>query len=111
VSTYLNLPDSFRCWSSNNSQVSELYRKSCLVSYTSFTFREHAHALSARQAIAQSRKSRGLFSWFRRGEPEFRPTYNYETDGSACRIYGSLQVKKVTGMSNPDSPPLLLTYR
>lgn len=60
--------------------------------------REHAKALSARQAISQSRKSRGFFSWFRRAEPEFRPTYNYETDGSACRIYGSLQVKKVTGM-------------
>ncbi|KAG1767910.1 endoplasmic reticulum vesicle transporter-domain-containing protein [Suillus occidentalis] len=60
------------------------------------TLKEHAKALSARQAISQSRKSRGFFSWFRRAEPEFRPTYNYETDGSACRIYGSLQVKKVT---------------
>ncbi|KAG1868548.1 endoplasmic reticulum vesicle transporter-domain-containing protein [Suillus subluteus] len=60
------------------------------------TLKEHAKALSARQAISQSRKSRGFFSWFGRAEPEFRPTYNYETDGSACRIYGSLQVKKVT---------------
>ncbi|KAG2032149.1 endoplasmic reticulum vesicle transporter-domain-containing protein [Suillus americanus] len=60
------------------------------------SLKEHAKALSARQAISQSRKSRGFFSWFRRAEPEFRPTYNYETDGSACRIYGSLQVKKVT---------------
>jgi len=60
------------------------------------TLKEHAQALSARQAIAQSRNSRGLFSWFHRAEPEFRPTYNYETDGSACRIYGSLLTKKVT---------------
>lgn len=60
------------------------------------TLKEHAKALSARQAISQSRKSRGFFSWFRRAETEFRPTYNHETDGSACRIFGSLQVKKVT---------------
>ncbi|KAG2147713.1 endoplasmic reticulum vesicle transporter-domain-containing protein [Suillus bovinus] len=60
------------------------------------TLKEHAKALSVRQAISQSRKSRGFFSWFRRTEPEFRPTYNHETDASACRIYGSLQVKKVT---------------
>ncbi|KAG1735355.1 endoplasmic reticulum vesicle transporter-domain-containing protein [Suillus paluster] len=60
------------------------------------TLKEHAKALSARQAVSQSRNSRGFFSWFHRAEPEFHPTYNYETDGSACRIYGSLQVKKVT---------------
>lgn len=28
----------------------------------------------------------------------FPPTYNYRPDGSACRIYGSVEVKKVTGM-------------
>lgn len=28
---------------------------------------------------------------------EFRPTYNHIPDGSACRVYGSLDVKKVTG--------------
>src|ERR1700691_570572 len=62
--------------------------------------REHSKALSARQAIAQSRKSRGFFSAvFRRGPPEFRPTYKYRRDksGSACRVFGSLEVKKVTG--------------
>ncbi|KAF8836758.1 DUF1692-domain-containing protein [Paxillus ammoniavirescens] len=60
------------------------------------TLQEHAKALSARQAVAQSRRSRGVFSFFKRGEPDFRPTYNHQTDGDACRIYGSLTVKKVT---------------
>ncbi|KIJ62960.1 hypothetical protein HYDPIDRAFT_135453 [Hydnomerulius pinastri MD-312] len=60
------------------------------------TLKEHAAALSARQAVAQSRNSRGLFSFFKRSEPDFRPTYNHQTDGTACRIYGSLAVKKVT---------------
>ncbi|KAI6035703.1 endoplasmic reticulum vesicle transporter-domain-containing protein [Pisolithus marmoratus] len=60
------------------------------------TLKEHQKALSARQAIAQSRKSRGLFSFLRRKQPEFRPTYNHRSDGTACRIYGSLSVKKVT---------------
>jgi|SRR5882762_1667995 len=60
--------------------------------------REHGKALSARQVVAQSRKSRGFFSTiFRRSTPEFRPTYNYKRDGSSCRIYGTLDVKKVTG--------------
>ncbi|KIK95031.1 hypothetical protein PAXRUDRAFT_33197 [Paxillus rubicundulus Ve08.2h10] len=60
------------------------------------TLQEHAKALSARQAVAQSRRSRGLFSFFKRGEPDFRPTYNHQADSDACRIYGSLTVKKVT---------------
>ncbi|KAI6007937.1 hypothetical protein BKA83DRAFT_4529954, partial [Pisolithus microcarpus] len=60
------------------------------------TLKEHQKSLSARQAIAQSRSSRGLFSFFRRKQPEFRPTYNHQRDGSSCRIYGSLSVKKVT---------------
>ena len=60
--------------------------------------REHSEALSARQAIAQSRKSRGFLSTiFRRSGPAFRPTYNHKSDGSACRVYGTLEVKKVTG--------------
>ncbi|KAI6110186.1 endoplasmic reticulum vesicle transporter-domain-containing protein [Pisolithus croceorrhizus] len=60
------------------------------------TLKEHQKSLSARQAIAQSRNSRGLLSFFRRKQPEFRPTYNHRQDGSSCRIYGSLNVKKVT---------------
>lgn len=28
---------------------------------------------------------------------EMPPTYNYRPDGSACRVYGSIEVKKVTG--------------
>jgi endoplasmic reticulum-Golgi intermediate compartment protein 2 len=62
--------------------------------------KEHAAALSARQAVAQSRKSRGLFSTlFRRNNDGYRPTYNYQPAGSACRVYGTVQVKKVTGWS------------
>lgn len=59
---------------------------------------EHTQALSARQAIAQSRKSRGLLDTIlRRDPPAFKPTYNYHPDGSACRIFGTVTVKKVTG--------------
>ncbi|KAL5526702.1 hypothetical protein ACEPAF_8427 [Sanghuangporus sanghuang] len=58
----------------------------------------HTQSLDARQAVAQSsRKSRGFFDTiFRRNPDKFRPTYNYKPDGSACRIYGSMSVKKVT---------------
>ncbi|KAF8434101.1 endoplasmic reticulum vesicle transporter-domain-containing protein [Boletus edulis BED1] len=58
--------------------------------------KEHAQALSARQAVSQSRKSRGLLSFFTRAQPDYRPTYNHKADGDACRIYGTLRVKKVT---------------
>ncbi|KAI3619540.1 endoplasmic reticulum-derived transport vesicle erv46 [Moniliophthora roreri] len=62
--------------------------------------KEHAEMLSARQAVAQSRKSRGFFDTIlgrgRSSAPQFKPTYEYETHGSGCRIYGSLEVKKVT---------------
>ena len=61
-------------------------------------YREHAAALSSRQAIAQSRKSRGLFNWWsRREESLFKPTYDYKTGENACRISGTLAVKRVTG--------------
>lgn len=61
-------------------------------------YREHAEALTARQAIAESRKSRGFLSGlFRRSQDLYKPTYNHVPDGSSCRIYGSLTVKKVTG--------------
>ena len=59
---------------------------------------EHTQALSVRQAIAQSRKSRGLLDTIlRRDPPPFKPTYDYRPDGSACRIFGTVTVKKVTG--------------
>ncbi|KAG8213457.1 endoplasmic reticulum vesicle transporter-domain-containing protein [Butyriboletus roseoflavus] len=60
------------------------------------TLKEHAMELSARQAVSQSRKSRGFFSFLQRAEPDYRPTYNHKADGDACRIYGTLAVKKVT---------------
>lgn len=60
---------------------------------------EHTQALSVRQAIAQSRKSRGfLDTILRRESLPFKPTYNYRPDGSACRIFGTVTVKKVTGI-------------
>ncbi|KAH9981895.1 endoplasmic reticulum vesicle transporter-domain-containing protein [Russula compacta] len=59
--------------------------------------KEHAAALTARQAVAESRKSRGFLSGLlRRPQSLYKPTYNYVPDGSACRIYGSLTVKRVT---------------
>ena len=60
--------------------------------------KEHAAMLSAQQAVSQSRKSRGLFSAWRRNTDQYRPTYNYQKDGSACRIYGIITAKKVTGV-------------
>ncbi|KAH8094490.1 DUF1692-domain-containing protein [Cristinia sonorae] len=61
------------------------------------TLKQHAEALSARQAISQSRKSRGLFATlFRRTASQYRPTYNYQPAGTACRVYGTVDVKKVT---------------
>jgi hypothetical protein len=58
--------------------------------------KEHAAALSARQAIAQSRKSRGLFTWlYNREKSLFKPTYDYKPGESACRISGTLAVKRV----------------
>lgn len=61
------------------------------------SLKEHAAMLSAQQAVSQSRKSRGLFSFWRRNADQYRPTYNYQKDGSACRIYGTITAKKVTG--------------
>ncbi|KAF9448497.1 DUF1692-domain-containing protein [Macrolepiota fuliginosa MF-IS2] len=58
----------------------------------------HSDALSASQITAQSRRSRGLFDTLlsRNNEPKFKPTYTHEADASACRIYGTLAVKRVT---------------
>ena len=65
--------------------------------------REHAEALSSRQAIAQSRQSRGLFDWFsRREESLFKPTYDYKPGDNACRISGTLAVKRVKGAFLPN---------
>lgn len=59
---------------------------------------EHAKALSVQQAVSQSRSSRGFFAnIFRRSDSQFRPTYNYQPAGTACRVYGQVNVKKVTG--------------
>ncbi|KAF9509814.1 hypothetical protein BS47DRAFT_1396547 [Hydnum rufescens UP504] len=53
---------------------------------------------AARDIVALSRKNRGFFAWLwnTNRKQEFAPTYNYRPDGSACRIYGSVEVKKVT---------------
>jgi hypothetical protein len=53
--------------------------------------------LSARQAVSQSRKSRGFFSYLSRtNNTQWKPTYNHVEDGSACRIWGTMFVKRVT---------------
>lgn len=71
---------------------------------------EHAAALSVRQAVAQSRRSRGFFATlFRKVNDGYRPTYNYQPDGSACRVYGTIEVKKVTGLRQPLSIVSFLT--
>ncbi|KAI0353648.1 DUF1692-domain-containing protein [Trametes cingulata] len=61
------------------------------------TLKEHAEALSARQAVAQSRSSRGFFDvLLRRSGNRYKPTYNYQPDGSACRVFGTITAKRVT---------------
>ncbi|CDO74241.1 hypothetical protein BN946_scf185031.g6 [Trametes cinnabarina] len=61
------------------------------------TLKEHAEALSARQAVAQSRSSRGFFDvLLRRTGNRYKPTYNYQPDGSACRVFGTITAKRVT---------------
>ncbi|KAI0833861.1 DUF1692-domain-containing protein [Trametes gibbosa] len=61
------------------------------------SLKEHAEALSARQAVAQSRSSRGFFDvLLRRASNSYKPTYNYQADGSACRVFGTITAKRVT---------------
>ncbi|KAF7311831.1 hypothetical protein MIND_00193700 [Mycena indigotica] len=59
--------------------------------------KEHSDALSVRQAVAQSRKSRGLLAglWQWDSSP-YMPSYKHEPDGQACRVSGQLEIKKVT---------------
>jgi len=62
------------------------------------SLREHSKMLSARQAIAQSRKSRGFFSTlfqWANTEP-YMPRYKHEPDAKGCRVSGQVEVKKVT---------------
>jgi hypothetical protein len=63
------------------------------------------HQISVGDVAAASRnaRNRGFFSFFRSAKrPQFRPTYNHVPDGSACRVYGSMQVKKMTGMRSAE---------
>ncbi|KAJ7644363.1 endoplasmic reticulum vesicle transporter-domain-containing protein [Roridomyces roridus] len=61
------------------------------------SLKEHAAALSVRQAIAQSRKSRGLFSSILQWDSTpYMPRYKHEPDARGCRVSGQLEVKKVT---------------
>lgn len=57
----------------------------------------HARAMSASEVTTSARHSRGFFSFFSSSSKhKFKPTYNIVADASACRIYGSIHVKKVT---------------
>ncbi|TBU27753.1 hypothetical protein BD311DRAFT_778675 [Dichomitus squalens] len=41
--------------------------------------------------------SRGIFdNLLHRTKSSFKPTYNYQPDGSACRIYGTITAKRAT---------------
>ncbi|TFK93799.1 DUF1692-domain-containing protein [Polyporus arcularius HHB13444] len=61
------------------------------------SLKEHAEALSVRQAVSQSRSSRGFFDiLLRKPVNQFKPTYNHEPAGSACRVFGTITAKKVT---------------
>ncbi|KAG6895941.1 hypothetical protein C0992_011459 [Termitomyces sp. T32_za158] len=62
-------------------------------------FVSHSKALSVDEAVSQSKKSRGLFAWLRRAKPQFRPTYKHEASADACRVWGTLAVKRVTEMN------------
>ena len=62
--------------------------------------REHAEALNAWQVLAESFQSRGVLpSIFCRSEDLYKPTHDYDKDGSACRIYDSFSVKRIAGAS------------
>ncbi|KIK60126.1 hypothetical protein GYMLUDRAFT_261526 [Collybiopsis luxurians FD-317 M1] len=54
--------------------------------------------LSATQAIAQSRKARRFFDTIlrRTSKHEIAPTYDHPAHPSACRVYRTIEVKKVT---------------
>ncbi|KAJ7112848.1 DUF1692-domain-containing protein, partial [Mycena crocata] len=59
--------------------------------------KEHSEALSVRQAVAQSRKSRGFFSSILQWDSTpYMPRYKHEPDARGCRVSGQLTVKKVT---------------
>ncbi|KAJ6543569.1 DUF1692-domain-containing protein [Mycena vulgaris] len=61
------------------------------------TLKEHSEALSVRQAVSQSRKSRGFFSSILQWDSTpYMPRYKHEPDARGCRISGQLDVKKVT---------------
>jgi endoplasmic reticulum-Golgi intermediate compartment protein 2 len=59
--------------------------------------REHQRRLSTREIVAASRRSRGFFSLFKANRPQFKKTWNHTPDGSACRVYGSVSVRKLSG--------------
>ena len=61
-------------------------------------FLAHSRALSVSEAVAQSRKSRGLFAFIRRlrSSPAARLKTKHQASSEACRIWGSLAVKRVT---------------
>ncbi|KAH7101967.1 DUF1692-domain-containing protein [Auriculariales sp. MPI-PUGE-AT-0066] len=61
----------------------------------------HSTRVNALDVVRESRKSRGFFSIFTSApKPQFKPTYTHintgKAVGNACRVYGSMYVKKVT---------------
>lgn len=61
------------------------------------SLKEHSEALSVRQAVAQSRNSRGFFSSILQWDSTpYMPRYKHQPDARGCRVSGQLEVKKVT---------------
>ncbi|KAG6812261.1 hypothetical protein H0H92_003717 [Tricholoma furcatifolium] len=59
-------------------------------------FVAHSDGLSVHEAVSQSRKSRGIFAWLRRKRDNSQPTYDHVPSSHACRVSGSLAVKRTT---------------
>jgi uncharacterized protein (DUF2126 family) len=78
---------------------SEQYSPPHSINLYSISCRAHTETVeNARQIVKQSKKSRGMFDTiFKRKKATFLPTYNFVPDGNACRVYGTLNVKKATG--------------
>ncbi|TBU40280.1 hypothetical protein BD309DRAFT_1047315 [Dichomitus squalens] len=58
-------------------------------------FSEGARRDASRAPGCFAGRSRGFFdTLLRRTKSSFKPTYNHQPDGSACRIYGTITAKR-----------------
>ncbi|KAG9011029.1 hypothetical protein FRB93_003479 [Tulasnella sp. JGI-2019a] len=62
------------------------------------TLHSHGNHKSTQEIVTSARKkSGGLFAAFKSQSSSFKPTYSHYPSNDACRIYGSVEVKRVTG--------------